>query len=302
MVSLPPNLLFLINPGAGNKEIDWRKEIATYFTGRSDRILLYDIPERCDGQTIIDLISETKPAKVIAVGGDGTIKLVTECIVNTSIPLGILPAGSANGMAKELNISEDPQTALRTIMEGAIKKIHLVRINEELCIHLSDIGFNAYVVKKFENENKRGMWGYVKAAWKVLWRHSKMQVQLKIENEIISMNAVMVVIANATRYGNGVVINPEGSLFDNLFEVVIIKQISFREIFKMRFTQRNFDHRKTLLYQTRWLQIASNRKALQVDGEYRGKINKVNAEIVSDALNIILPFDKNDGSTSARNN
>jgi diacylglycerol kinase family enzyme len=159
-----------------------------------------------------------------------------------------------------------------------------------MCIHLSDIGFNAYVVKKFENEKKRGMWSYVKAAWKVLRQHSDIRVQLKMENETISMNAAMVVIANATRYGNGVVINPEGQLFDDLFEVVIIKKISFRELFKMRFTQRNFDESKTTLYQTRWLQIESIRKAhFQVDGEYRGKVNKVNAEIVPAALDIILP-------------
>ena len=291
MASLIPNLLFLINPAAGNSKTEWRKEINTYFTGTSARVILYDIPERCDRHTILDLIKETEPTKVIAVGGDGTVKLATECIFNTSIPLGILPAGSANGMAKELNISDDPPTALKTIMEGQIKKIHLVRINDELCIHLSDIGFNAYVVKNFENENKRGMWGYVKAAWKVLRQHSNIQVQLQIENEITSMNAAMVVIANATRYGNGVVINPEGSLFDDLFEVVIIKKISFREIFKMRFTQRNFDYAKTAYYQTRWLQIESSRKThFQVDGEYRGKINKINAEIVSGALNIILPF------------
>lgn len=294
MASLPPNLLFLINPGSGNDSTDWRKEIETYFADDPASVIsLYVLPQQCDRKSIKDLIDEKKPGKVIAVGGDGTVKLAAECLVHTSIPLGILPAGSANGMAKELNISDDPQTAIRTIMKGEIKKIHLVKINDELCIHLSDIGFNAYVVKKFENEKKRGMWSYVKAAWRVLRQHSDIRVQLKMQDETISVNAAMVVIANATRYGNGVVINPEGQLFDDLFEVVIIKKISFREIFKMRFTQRNFDHSKTILYQTRWLQIESTRKAhFQVDGEYRGKVNKVNAEIVPHALDIILPFEK----------
>ena len=54
-----------------------------------------------------------------------------------------------------------------------------------LCIHLGDIGFNAFVVKKFEDENTRGMWGYIKAAWKVLRSHSKMDVDIKIDNEYI---------------------------------------------------------------------------------------------------------------------
>jgi diacylglycerol kinase (ATP) len=293
MESTRPNLLFIINPGSGNNATDWRKEIATFFKDKPATVELHELPVPCELKIIKDLIMERKPTRVIAVGGDGTVKLLAECLVNTLIPLGILPGGSANGMAKELDISDDPQTALETIMGGTTRRIHLVKINEELSIHLSDIGFNAFVVKKFEEGNKRGMWGYVKAAWKVLRQHSEMQVELKINNEFVTMKAVMVVIANATRYGNGVVINPAGSLFDDLFEVVIIKKISFREIFKMRFTQKNFDHRKTTLRQTRMLRIESVRKAhFQVDGEYRGKVNKIKAEIISDALSVIVPIEK----------
>jgi len=61
----------------------------------------------------------------------------------------------------------------------------------------------------------------------------------------------------------------------------------------MRFTQENFDHRKTTFNQTRVLRIESVRKAhFQVDGEYRGKVNKIKAEIISDALSVILPIEK----------
>ena len=54
----------------------------------------------------------------------------------------------------------------------------------------------------------------------------------------------MIVIANGTRYGSGAVINPLGRLDDNLFEVVIIRKISFSEIFKMMFTHRPYDKTK----------------------------------------------------------
>ena len=293
MASTAPNLLFIINPGSGNDKTDWRKEIETFFKDKSIPIELFDLPKPCDIRIIKDVIDKKKPTKVIAVGGDGTVKLVAECLVNTSIPLAILPAGSANGMAKELNISDDPQIAISVILEGSPRRIHLVKINDELSIHLSDIGFNAEVVKKFEDENRRGMWGYVKAAWKVLRHHSEMIVEIKMDDEFIKVKAAMVVIANATRYGNGVVINPEGSLFDDLFEVVIIKKVSFREIFKMRFTQKNFNEEKTVHYQTRLLKIDSRRHVhFQVDGEYRGKVKKIKAEIVADALSVMLPPEK----------
>jgi diacylglycerol kinase (ATP) len=290
MASTSPNLLFIINPGSGNNATDWRKEIETFFKDKSITIEMYDLPNPCELQIIKDLIAERKPSKVIAVGGDGTVKLLAECLVNTQIPLGILPAGSANGMAKELNISTEPQAALAVIFEGIPQRIHLVKINNELSIHLSDIGFNAEVVKRFEDENRRGMWGYVKAAWRVLRQHSEMLVEIKVDEEFTKVKAAMVVIANATQYGNGVVINPDGSLFDDLFGVVIIKKISLTEIFKMRFTQKNFNEEKTTFFQTRLLRINSSRKVhFQVDGEYKGKVNKINAEIIPDALSVIIP-------------
>ena len=290
MTAAPSNLLFIINPGSGKNNTDWKQEIETYFSVLPDNFEIYEIPNPCKPEMIKQKIESFSSTKVIAVGGDGTVKLVAECLLNTNIPMALLPAGSANGMAKELNIPDEPKQAFDIVVNGSPKKIHLVKINNELCIHLGDIGFNAFVVKKFEDENTRGMWGYIKAAWKVLRNHSKMEVDLKIDDGYIHCEAAMVVIANATMYGNGVVINPKGSLGDDLFEVVIIKKISLSEIFKMRFTQRNYNPDKTELLQTRALKINSKRKVhFQVDGEYLGKINSIDAGIIPGALTVIVP-------------
>jgi diacylglycerol kinase (ATP) len=100
----------------------------------------------------------------------------------------------------------------------------------------------------------------------------------------------MVVIANATQYGNGVVINPEGSLYDNMFEVIVIRKISFREILKMRFSQKGFDPTKTEFFQTRSLSIKSRHHVhFQVDGEVMKKTKSVIAEIKEKALKIVVP-------------
>ena len=117
-----------------------------------------------------------------------------------------------------------------------------------------------------------------------------MKVAIMIDGRYIQREAVMVVIANATQYGNKVKINPEGNIEDDLFEVVIIKKISMAEIFKMRFTHGAFHPAKTELLQTRSLKIDSHRKVhFQVDGEYQGKVNTVQASIIPHALEIIMP-------------
>lgn len=290
-ITSKPKLLFIINEGSGNNNIDFSKAIDDFFRDRTDFLvekILLDKDIDCDALKT-DIINK-KPDKVIAVGGDGTIKLVAEMILKTDIPLGILPAGSANGMARELNIPLDPGKALELVCTGEARPIHLVRINKELCIHLSDIGFNAYIVKKFETLGQRGMLGYMKAAWKVLWEHSRMRAEFRIDGELIQRSAVMIVIANATRYGTGVTINPIGRLDDDLFEIVIIRKISLLEILKMSFTNLPLNAKKTEVFQTSSVVIRSRKKAhFQVDGEYLGKINELRAELLPEAVRVICP-------------
>ena len=283
-------LLFVINPGSGSNSINWTAEISNYFASLSHTIAFYYLTKNGNISTIKEQIKTFSPNYVVAVGGDGTIKLVAECLMKTKILLGILPAGSANGLAKELGISEIPAKALDTLVQGYSKKIHITEINEQLCIHLSDIGLNAYAMKEFENQRIRGWWGYLMASLKVLWQNPLMEITMQIDEKSTKMKAEMIVIANATKYGSGAVINPIGQLDDKLFEVIVIKKISFYEIFKMTFSLGSYDSDKTEIFQTNTLSMKSRRKVhFQIDGEYLGKIKEINAIITPNALQIIIP-------------
>ena len=288
-------ILFIINPGSGKDGKNWHQVIQDYFTSLSHKIEIFEMTNPCDPEIIKQKINEYKPDKVVAVGGDGTVKLAAQCLQQTSIPLGILPAGSANGMAKELDIPESSNAALDIIVNGRTRKIHLIKINDQLCIHLSDMGFNAFVVKKFETDQTRGMWGYVKATWKVLWSNPVMQTEIKTDNEVLKRSAAMIVVANATKYGTGALINPEGKLDDEVFEVIVIKKLSVKEIFKMLVTHTPYDSQKTEVFQTSSLRIHSKRKVhFQVDGEYLGKVSTVDAAILPHAIEVIVA-DKTNG-------
>lgn len=282
--------LFIINSTAGNNKTDWEKTILQYFENKPFAIFIYKLSNPCTPEQVQEQIKKHTPDRVIAVGGDGTLKLVTESVLNSDVPVGVLPAGSANGMAKELGIPTDAEKALEIITQGNVKKIDLIRINKELCIHLSDIGFNAFVVKTFETFNKRGMWSYIKAAFRVLLRHRHMEVTIAGDNQVVKRNAAMVVIANATKYGTGAVINPNGKLDDGLFEIIVIKKISFGEIIKMMITHKDFDPRKTELFTTSAVDMRSKHHVhFQVDGEYLGRIHSLKAECLPGALQMIVP-------------
>ena len=283
-------LLFVINPGSGNNSTDWAAVITNYFEPLHHTIELHFLEKGCDPQSIEDKIKSFSPQQVIAVGGDGTVKLVADCLLQKDIALGILPAGSANGLAKELGIGNDPVKALEVLAQGYSKKIHATIINDHLCIHLSDIGLNAYAMKVFESQRVRGMWGYLMASLKVLWHNPPLEVDMRIRKETTRIKAQMIVIANATKYGSGARINPIGTLDDALFEVVAIKKISILEILKMIFEHRPYDTNKTEVFQTDALSIRSAKRVhFQVDGEYLGKVREVKAVLVPDALDVIVP-------------
>jgi diacylglycerol kinase (ATP) len=282
-------ILFIVNPGAGNEGLNFSELITEYFESSEHEAQIYKLPQDCNLKQLKTEIAGSGADRVIAVGGDGTLKLVSECLLQSGTPIGIIPAGSANGMAKELKIPLTLNEALDTAVNGKPKKIHAVMVNNELCIHLADIGFNAYLVKKFDALPQRGMWGYTKAAWKALWNHNKMMVEFKIKDQTIRSEAAMVVVANATMYGTGVKINPDGKLDDDVFEVILVKKYSVMEILKLKFTTMALNPDNIELFQASSLHIKTRHKAhFQVDGEYLGKVYSIDARIIPDAISVII--------------
>lgn len=287
-------ILFIVNPASGKQTINWPLLIADYFKPLNHSIEIFVLPKEYIKYLIIQKIIEFSPQKVVAVGGDGTVKMVAECLLQTKIVLGILPAGSANGLAKELGINENPKDALDVLVNGVFKKIHAININGHLCIHLSDIGLNAFAIKMFEKQSRRGMWGYFLASLKALWKSQTMKVSLQMDDKTVDLKAAIVVMANATKYGSGAAINPIGKLDDDLFEVVAVKKISFLELFKMAVSHAPFDEEKTEVFQTKTLSVKTTKNVhFQVDGEYLGKLKEVNASLLKDALEIIVPENLN---------
>jgi YegS/Rv2252/BmrU family lipid kinase len=284
-------ILFVINPGSGTKaKIAWEPVIRDYFVNHQHSFDFFLLTGKDDATSLQYWIEKLKPERVIAVGGDGTVSLVAEQLLGTNIAMGILPAGSANGMAKELDIPVEINGALDIILNGDIKPCDAIKINDNICLHLSDLGFNAQLMKYFEQGNLRGKFGYFVKVFKVLWRKKKMDVTIQTNKEEIRRKAFMVVIANASKYGTGALINPEGQLDDGLFEIVIVRRITFFSVLKMFLQFKRFNPKKVELFQAESAVFTTAKPVhFQVDGEYLGKVNNVRAEILKSRLRLILP-------------
>lgn len=285
-------ILFVINPISGGRvKTDWENSIRDYFRDKPHSIEFFMLTGKNDPESVSHWIEKIKPEKVVAVGGDGTVSLVARLLVASNITLGILPAGSANGMAKELGLPLTATEALDVITGGTIKNADVIRINNEhICLHLSDIGLNAQLIKHFEEGKIRGKLGYATKVLKTLWTKSFLTVNISTGDANVSVKALMVVLANATKYGTGAVINPVGNLYDGKFEVVVMKRLAVSELLKMWFRPQPFNPKKIRLYAATAVTITTHKSAhFQVDGEYLGKVKKVEAHILAGQLKLIVP-------------
>jgi len=284
--------LFAINPVSGGKmKTDWEELIRKFYNDTPVRPEFFILTGNNDGESLKHWIEKISPAKVIAVGGDGTVSLVARALLGTGIPLGILPAGSANGMAVDLGLPLTINEALQTITADTSRNADSSRINQQYyCLHLSDIGLNALLIKHFEEGNIRGKIGYATKVIKTLWHKAPMNLRIRTRDREVRVEALMVVLANATKYGTGAVINPEGNPYDGTFEVVIVKRLAISELFKMWFRPQPFNPAKIRLFPATSVIINSRKKVhFQVDGEYLGKVKRVEAEILPGQLKLIVP-------------
>ena len=141
--------LFIINPIAG--EVDkgeFQKRIKEESKTYGWDYLEYLTTGKEDRKSIQELLESYDPELVIAVGGDGTVNQVAELLAGSKRTLAIIPAGSGNGLAKDLHIPQnDLPRAFEQLLHGQIVEIDTLRANKNFFMHLADIGFNAHIVK-----------------------------------------------------------------------------------------------------------------------------------------------------------
>lgn len=300
------NYLFVVNPiSGGNDKSAFYRFIEEENISRNFTYKLYITTGKEDESTLKKLISRHIPEVMVAVGGDGTLLLVARLAMNTAIKVALIPCGSANGMSKELNIPKIPDLSLSLnpserfrdcwgiIRREKIRKLDLLQINNTYhSLHLSDIGLNAKIVKRFEEAKIRGYFGYARLFIKELKQKKRISYQLVADGKKYRGKAYMIVIANATMYGTGAVINPVGKLDDGVFEICLIKKIKFvslirslLSIFKRKLQPRK-DLMRVVVCKNASIELQKS-EILQVDGEVIGEVKKVVVKILPKIINVI---------------
>lgn len=172
---------------------------------------------------------------VIAWGGDGTINETASALIFGEVPLGIIPAGSGNGLARELGIPANPREAIARAVTAKPRPIDVGEIEDRWFLNIAGIGFDAYVAAAFNapDNPRRGLRGYAAITWRALLRYVPMRYQLTIVGEAspeqgrrVDRTALMVAIANSPQFGNGAKIAPGAVIDDGLLDLVTIEERS----------------------------------------------------------------------------
>ncbi len=160
-----------------------------------------------------------------------------------------------------------------------------------IALHLADLGFNANMIKRFEQQGQRGKIGYARQFVKTLFRQKSRRYYFMANGESFSRRAQMVTFANARKYGTGAVVNPSGKMDDGFFEVCIFKPYPWYALFGLGF--RFFTGS---LNKSKYVKIVSTKEVvvfvrhaelLQVDGEAMAEYNEVQVTLHPKKLRVI---------------
>lgn len=286
------NVLMIVNPVSGGLDkSEFIEATALFAAGENLNFVLYETVGKDDISKIQGLYEKFSPKRVIVAGGDGTLKLVADAIDDQNAILGILPAGSSNGLAVELNLVKTLEENLRIAFGNHYAEMDVVVINGQKSLHLSDLGLNAELIKNYQKSSMHGKWGYLLQAFNTLNDGDKLfKAAITANNKIIECDARMIVIANAQKYGTGVVINPMGVMNDRKFELIILKNLDLKVFGKIITGNMPVDLQDVEIISTDQATIKTNVPvSFQIDGEYYGAVTELNVSISPYKLKIAIP-------------
>jgi diacylglycerol kinase family enzyme len=234
-----------------------------------------------------------QPDKVVSVGGDGTALFTAITLMDSGYPMGIIPLGSANGMATELAVDPEPMNALRDIiMTDMAKGLDLLLINgQHYSIHLGDVGINAQIVESYEKDENRGMTTYAKYFLSELQNLKPFQVKVETAEEQFTGQTLMIALCNARKYGSGVPLNLTGNPMDGKFEIVLVEKIDLASLIRAGLASLNdkfLDSQVSKVMTTTKARIEFDQpRLLQLDGEVIEAFQTIDIELLKGAISLL---------------
>lgn len=159
---------------------------------------------------------------VLACGGDGTVNETARALCGSHTALGILPAGSGNGLARHLGIPMDVELAMEIVCQRNVVPSDYGSVNGVPFFCTFGMGFDAAVSHRFARQNHRGLLSYVRSALSEYVQFRPTTYTISANGKLLTEKAFLVAVCNASQWGNNAYIAPEASLTDGLLDITVV--------------------------------------------------------------------------------
>lgn len=280
-------IIFLINPKSGRSKSFNEKYIAEQL---SDFNVLFYSKKKDRTDFIKEKLNEGYKT-FVAVGGDGTINEIASVLMNTEANLGIIPAGSGNGLARSLNIPLSFEEAIAIIKDGKTFKMDVGFFNKKPFFCTAGLGFDAQIAFDYDHKkHKRGFWNYFKIVLQNYFKQQYLQVELNGKQT----DCFLITFANAPQFGNNAYISPHSKLDDGIIECSMIKPhpkimsplIGLRLMNRTIFKSKYYDCLSEKAYHLKDF----NQNIAHIDGEpITLDSDEISITLKKQSLNVLIP-------------
>jgi YegS/Rv2252/BmrU family lipid kinase len=271
----PRRALLVANPGS-RRGSEALRPVESVFAERGIALVPIDPSDRetltnrlCDQATGADLI--------VAVGGDGTANSVAAATFRTGLPLGLIPAGTANDLARTLGLPLDPAEAARVIAAGRLKAIDLGDVNGAFFFNVASLGLSVKLADKLSSTSKKrwGRLGYLWALVRALAEARPFHAAITdADGHTILVKTLQIAVGNGRHYGGGMVVEQGADINDGQLDLY---SLEFKAVWKLLAIAGSFPTGRHGLspdvrtLRGRRFEIATRRaKSINMDGEVLG--------------------------------
>jgi len=248
-----------------------------------------------------------RPDALVVVGGDGMVNLGTNLVAGTKVPLGLIPSGTGNDMARGLGIPHDDTEAAIRSLDAALtagpRTIDAGRITwtdavtgekgERWFACALSAGFDAIVNERAnEMRHPKGPSRYILAMLAELAVLKPIAYRIVLDGKAIETSAVLVALGNSVSLGGGMKITPDAKLDDGLFDVLLVEplsRVSFLRIFPRVFKGTHVSDPRVRIERAKKVRIEADGIVAYGDGERIAAL-PIDVEVVSGALRFLAPL------------
>jgi YegS/Rv2252/BmrU family lipid kinase len=283
----------LVNPhSAGGKTMKLLPEIEQELRSRKVQYRLVRTESLEHGVAEAQRAAEGGEIPVV-MSGDGLIGQVGGALAQGDAPMGILPGGRGNDLARVLGIPDDPAGSVGVLAEGNLRTIDVGEVNGARFLCIASCGFDSDA-NRIANETRivRGNLVYAYAALRALIAWRPATFTLDLDGEKVQNVGYAVAVANSKAYGGGMFVAPDADLADGRFDVVLTGKTSklrFLSSLPKVFKGTHVEDDEVRVLRAAEVQVSADRDfAVYADGEHLTDL-PATLRVLSGALRVIAP-------------